>query len=308
MKRCLVFLVACAVLCVGLGGEAAAVWAEPLRVLVTVAPQRVIVERVAGERAQVVVLIPPGTSPHLFEPKPSLMAEVAHADLYFSVGLEFEKVWLPKFRAANPGLKVMAMDAGIDKLSMTAHEHPGETAEQYGAGQHSGTEVHDPHVWLSPELVKTMARTVRDALTQADADGADLYATNCEAFVSCVSVLQRDLQAQFADVASRRFMVFHPSWGYFAREFKLIQMPVEAEGSEPGPRELAELIAEAKEHGVRVVFVSPQFSRKAAAVIARELGGGLMEADPLAEDWAGNLRRVAARMARVLRDETVERQ
>lgn len=335
MKRLVaVFLV---VFCVALSGVALA---GPLRVLVTVAPQRAVVRAVAGERAVVSVMVPPGADPHTYEPKPSLMAEAARADVYFSIGLEFERIWLPRFRSANGGLAVVAMDAGIEKLPMEAHGHAGEHGEEHEAhgerehdhaamhadpehaavvrehhgeeaeaGHGHGHEEHghegvlDPHVWLSPELMAVMARTVRDALSAADPEGAAAYAAGCAAFEKRVAAMQADIRAGFAGLSSRRFLVFHPSWGYFAREFGLTQMAVEIGGSEPGPRELAGLLREAGEHGVRAVFVAPQFSRKTAGVVAVELGGTLVEADPLAGDWEANLRLVARRMAEAMKTE-----
>jgi len=318
--------VALAALALGVVGAASARAAQggPLRVLVTVEPQAWLVEQVAGPLAQVTVMVPPGADPHTFEPRPSQMAEVAQADLYLSLGLEFEGVWLPRFLAANPGLRVAAMDAGLAKLPMPAHGHDHPEGEGHDHGHPEGEvpghdhghpegEAHghdhdhaheaglpDPHVWLAPELMQAMAATTRDALTQADPANAQAYAAGCEAAVAKARALHADIVALFAGLAERRFMVFHPSWGYFAKEFGLVQMPVEGHGSEPGPRTMVKLVAEAREHGVRVVFVSPQFSQRSAGVVAQELGGALVEADPLARDWDTNLRAVAGRMARAM--------
>jgi zinc transport system substrate-binding protein len=313
----------------------------PLRVLVTIEPQAWLVERVAGPLAQVTVMVPPGADPHTFEPRPSQMAEVDRADLYLSLGLEFETVWLPRFLAASPGLKVVPMDAGIAKLPMPAHGHvtpkrsashghprarpsrttaptrrrratprasPMSTGEQpEGRGprsdhdhDHDHAGLPDPHIWLAPELMQVMAAATRDALTRADPANAQAYAAGCEAAVAEARAVHDDLAALFAGLTERRFMVFHPSWGYFAREFDLVQMPVEGRGSEPGPRTMVKLVAEAREHGVRAVFVSPQFSQRSAGVVAQEGGGALVEADPLARDWAANLRAVAGRMAKAM--------
>lgn len=292
----------------------------PLRVLVTIEPQAWLVERVAGPLAQVTVMVPPGADPHTFEPRPSQMAEVDRADLYLSLGLEFETVWLPRFLAASPGLKVVPMDAGIAKLPMPAHEHHHHEGEEHDHGHEGEAHEHhsgeapdhdhdhdhdhaglpDPHIWLAPELMQVMAAATRDALTRADPANAQAYAAGCEAAVAEARAVHDDLAALFAGLTERRFMVFHPSWGYFAREFDLVQMPVEGRGSEPGPRTMVKLVAEAREHGVRAVFVSPQFSQRSAGVVAQEVGGALVEADPLARDWAANLRAVAGRMAKAM--------
>jgi zinc transport system substrate-binding protein len=96
-------------------------------------------------------------------------------------------------------------------------------------------------------------------------------------------------------------MVFHPSWGYFAKEYELEQVPIEIEGKAPKPAQLTTLIRHAREHGIRVVFVQPQFSAKSAEMISREIGGHVVHVDPLAENWAGNLREVARKFITAVR-------
>lgn len=92
-------------------------------------------------------------------------------------------------------------------------------------------------------------------------------------------------------------MVFHPAWGYFARAYGLQQIAVEVEGKEPGPQTLARIIDAARREKVRVVFVQKQFSKTAAAAVAREIGGRVVDIDPLAEDFMGNTRTVAGALA-----------
>ena len=96
-------------------------------------------------------------------------------------------------------------------------------------------------------------------------------------------------------------MVFHPSWGYFARQYGLEQVPIEIEGKAPKPAQLAELIGHAKEQNIQIIFVQPQFSRKSAEVVAREIGGKVVFADPLAEDWLQNLADVAEKFRQAAR-------
>ena len=96
-------------------------------------------------------------------------------------------------------------------------------------------------------------------------------------------------------------MVYHPSWGYFADAYGLEQVPIEIEGKEPTPRELKGLITQAKELGVKVIFIQPQFSAKSAKVIANAIGAQVVLADPLAQNWAENLLLVAEKFEQVLR-------
>ncbi len=307
-------------LCLGLAaGAAPARAAEPLTVAVTIAPQEYFLKKVGGSRIAPLVLVPAGADPHVFEPKPRQMKELARAAVWFTVGLEMEEAWAERFKAANPGMQVVATDAGLAKLPMAAHHHeaegepghakaeehePGqEKAEEHGHGHEQAEEhehhhgLQDPHTWLSPALAKLQASAMARALAGLDPAGAAEYAANAAAFAAECDDLARDLATLLSDLPSRTFMVFHPSWGYFARDFGLVQLPIEVEGKEPSPRELASLVDEAREHGIRAIFVAPQFSRRTAGVVAREIGAGLVEADPLADDWADNLRRVARALA-----------
>jgi zinc transport system substrate-binding protein len=109
------------------------------------------------------------------------------------------------------------------------------------------------------------------------------------------------LKKLFSDVEGRKFMVFHPAWGYFAHAYGLTQIPVEIEGKEPKPAQLAELIRDARKQGIRVVFVQPQFSSKSAKLVAREIGGRVAVANPLAEAWLDNLRTLSENFKAALR-------
>jgi zinc transport system substrate-binding protein len=150
-------------------------------------------------------------------------------------------------------------------------------------------------VWLSPPLVKIQARHIADGLIAVDPANRSRYEENLAGFLREIEALDSDLKALFAGSPGARFMVFHPSWGYFAKAFGLEQVPIEIEGKEPKPAQLKELIHQAREHGIKVVFVQPQFSAKSAEMVAREIGGQVVAADPLAADWAENLREVGRR-------------
>ncbi|MEW5772397.1 MAG: zinc ABC transporter substrate-binding protein [Thermodesulfobacteriota bacterium] len=267
--------------------------ADPLTVAVTIAPQEYFLKKVGGGRVQPLLLVPAGADPHVYEPRPGQMKSLARAAAWLTTGLEMEEAWSARFRAVNPGMKVAATDAGIAKLTMAGRGHEGDGHAGDG-GRH---ELPDPHVWLSPSLAKVQAAAMRDALSALDPAGAAEYAANAEEFAAECDALAREVMTLLTDLPSRTFLVFHPSWGYFARDFGLAQLSIEAEGKEPSPRELARLVDQAREHGIRAIFVAPQFSRRTAGVVARELGAGLVEADPLAPDWADNLRRVARALA-----------
>jgi zinc transport system substrate-binding protein len=158
----------------------------------------------------------------------------------------------------------------------------------------------DPHIWLSPSLVKVQARTIYEALRALDPANGTEYAANLDAFHAQIDGLDADIKETLAGIDQRKFMVFHPSWGYFARDYGLEMIPVEVGGQEPSAAELAALIDRAKREGIGVVFAQPEFSTKAAETVATEIGGEVLLISPLAEDWMANMRSVANTFAEVL--------
>jgi zinc transport system substrate-binding protein len=266
-----------------------------LSVFVSIVPQKYFVQQIGGNLVAVQAMVAPGASPATYEPKPRQMAALSDAKLYLAIGVPFEKSWLAKLAAANPRMKVIHTDRAIAKRPMIAHDHGhGHEADAAAAGS-------DPHIWLSPPLVKIQARTILAALQEVDPGHGNVYTANYKDFEGRIDRLDADLKNILAGKAGLRFMVFHPSWGYFADTYGLIQVPIEIEGKAPKPAQLAALIRQARESGVRVVFVQPQFSTKSAQIVAREIGGQVVFADPLAEDWMVNLRSVAAKFQAALK-------
>lgn len=277
------------------------------KVVVSIVPQQYFVERIGGDLVDVSVMVQPGASPASYEPRPRQMTALSRARLYFSIGVPFESAWLPRMQSASPQLAFFAMDKEIDKRPMVRHRHHGHEHGHDGHGHEDHADagkqrgIADPHVWTSPPLVKKMAGVIRDALIEADPANGAVYRENHKAFVEDVETLDADLRRLFDQTERKRFMVYHPSWGYFAQAYGLKQIPIELEGKEPGPKELGELISHAEEDDIRVIFVQPQFSDSSAELIAKAIEGEVIKADPLAYDWIDNLRKVAAAFRTALR-------
>lgn len=285
--------------------------AARLSVFVSILPQKHFVQQIGKDLVDVKVMVQPGASPATYEPKPRQMADLAKTDIYFAVGVPFENVWLNKIAAANPDMKVIHTDDGVQKRAMVAHQHEldGHAEEQHESdhdhekGEHYEEVDHDkdhhggagldPHIWLSPPLVKVQGRTILNALSEADPAHRDSYEANFSAFTAQVDQLDAELKKIFSGKEGLQFMVFHPSWGYFAHAYGLEQVPIEIEGKNPKPAQLQKLIQHARENGIKVVFVQPQFSSKSAKLVAREIDGQVVFVNPLAENWVDNLRQVA---------------
>ena len=306
--------------------------ADKLSVFVSITPQKYFVQQIGMDLVDVQAMVQPGANPATYEPKPQQMADLSKTKIYFAVGVPFENAWLEKIAAANPDMQVVHTDHGIDKRAMAAHHHHDEAhAEEHhdtdhheaehghekdghheeGEHDHHAEAEHDedhhehagldPHIWLSPPLVKIQARNILDALQKADPAHGSVYEANFKAFTAQIDQLDANLKKTFAGKKGLQFMVFHPAWGYFADTYGLEQVPIEIEGKDPKPAQLKELIEHARENDIKVVFVQPQFSTKSAELVAREIGGQVAFANPLAEDWMANLREVADKFESALK-------
>lgn len=294
-------------LAAGAHGGAAA---ESMAVLVSVAPQQYLVDQVGGERVRTLALVGPGRDPHTYEPSPRQMVEASRARLYFRIGIDFEDVWLERIRQASPGLRVVDQREAVPLRQVEGPRH-GESRQRHGAGpEASGDGQHpaapapgrpDPHVWTSPPLAKRMAAQVRDELTRSDPAGALAYAAGYDRLASELDALDAEIRAALADAKGPRFLVFHPAWGYFADTYGLTQVPIEQGGKEPSARTLAALIEQARSTGAQVIFVGPRDNSTTAQALARALGGTVATVDPLAPDYADNLRRVTEAFRAALR-------
>lgn len=275
---------------------------------VTVAPQKYFVDKVSGGTVPVSVMVAPGSNPHAYEPRPRQMAELAKADIYFAIDDAFDRTWLKRIMAANPKIVVVNTAEGVAKIPVPEHHHHeedghGHDAEKHGEDGHDEEGALDPHIWLDPALVRIQVGHIRDGLAGVDPGRAEFYAANAESFLRELDELDREIRAVLDQLPQgrRTFLVFHPSWGYFAKAYGLTQAAIEVGGKEPSPREMAQIIAMGKKTGARVVFTQPQFSEKSARTIAAQIGATVLPLDDLSPDWADNMRKAARAFADALR-------
>lgn len=161
---------------------------DVLTVTVSISPQQYFVERIAGEEIEVNVMVEPGASPATYEPKPEQLAALSQSEVYFSIGVPFENVWLDKITEANPEMRIVDTTAGIQRVPIEAHSHEADADEDHSddeSDDHDHEEgAPDPHIWLSPSLVKVQARTIAEALIELDPDQQEIYEANLDAFLA----------------------------------------------------------------------------------------------------------------------------
>ena len=263
-----------------------------LAVVVSIPPQKYFVERVGGARVDASVLIGPGQSPHSYTPTPKQVAGLSDAALYFTVGVPMEETLVAKVREQQRGLKVVDMTRGIAHIK--EREHATEN------GNHLHGEM-DPHVWLNPRNAAAMVRTTAAELAALDPAHKREYESNRDALLHDLAALDKSLAKTLAPFRGRRFYVYHPAFGYFGQAYGLEQVAVETGGKEPTARRLEALVSQARAEHVRVIFVQPQFSPKSAERLALEIHGTVIPIDDLAEDYLGNMKRIARALEKGLK-------
>jgi ABC-type Zn uptake system ZnuABC Zn-binding protein ZnuA len=247
---------------------------ERIPVVVSIYPLKDMVQQVGGDRVRVDFIVPPGASPHTFEPKPSDMMKIHNAKLFVIVGAGLE-FWAGKAvrSAGDSRLKVLTLSDGLPLLNGTdAHD---EVHRSRGGSA-------DPHVWLDPLLAKEMVNSIAGALIELDPSRERYFRENAERFRAEIDRLDAFIAAKIRTFRIKDYVTFHSAWNYFSRRYGLRVLGVieESPGKEPSPRHIAQLVNDVKRTGTRVVFAEPQFSPKIAEVIAREAGVKVLFLDP----------------------------
>jgi len=255
---------------------AVAVAAEPLRVVVTVAPVHSLVARVMAGVGEPSLLMAPGTSPHGFAIKPSQARRLHDAQVVFWVGADLEAFLEKPLVGLSVRSKVVEL-VRVDGLELLASRPAGDwTDAEHGDGK-------DPHIWLDPRNAQAIVRTVVQVLGDADPANTVTYAANGANAVSDLVRLEADLRNRLMPVADRPYVVFHDAYGYFERRFSLhpVGAVMNSPDRRPGARRLAQLRQAMQETGVGCVFVEPQVKPALAETLARGTGARLAMLDPM---------------------------
>lgn len=244
--------------------------------------QKEFLQKIAGDSIEAVVLVESGTNPHDFEPKASDVRKVNSAVAYFSIGIEFEEVWLPRFKNQNKALQIFANDANIAKINFAAkahnHNHKRNKAHEHG----------DTHIWLSVKNAKLIAQNIYNSLKQLYP--TQDYTESYQQLIAEIDAVDQALKNILSTLPKhQKFVVFHPMLGYFARDYDLEEISIEMEGKSPKAKDMIAVINHIKDEKLHVIFAQPEFSTKSAEFIAKESGAKLGYFSPLQTPWGDNL-------------------
>lgn len=261
---------------------ASPVWAATLRITVSTPPHAFVTSEIGGPFVQVQTLIDKGQDPHTFAPTPKQIMDLDQAAIMFTTGLPFEKPLVSQIRARNKKLLIVDLTRGLP----THTDADGDI---------------DPHVWLSPPLLKIQAAVIAGTLSKADPAHAGEYKHNLARFTKALQKIDQRIKILLRPFAGRSFYVFHPAFSYFGTAYGLRQKAVEIGGGSPSPRQLARLIQQARADKVRIIFTAPQFDQRSAAVVAAAINGTVMPLNPLAHDVLKNFTKIARALETALK-------
>ncbi len=262
------------------------VWAEKLEVFVSILPQKFLVERIGGDVVHVSVMVKPGQSPETFEPSPKLMSLYANSNVYFTIGLPFEQVWIKRVASLNHAASIVHTEVS------SLHE---PTPTQGGHGHEF-----DPHTWLSPSLFLQQGELVLAELIRLSPQNKARFTANYQTLFNEVGQLHHELQTLFTALDKHAFITFHPAFSYFAKQYGLTQLAIEVAGKEPSAKQIAQIISSIKGKNVRYILIEKQFNQVIAKTIAQSIHAQLLVLDPLAFDYLANMRDIAYKINKAL--------
>jgi len=249
-------------------------------ITVSILPQRTFVQKIAGNDFEVNVLIPPGTSPAAYTLLPSQLKDINRSEIWFRIGhIGFEQSWKEKIQQANKNMKVVDLSEGLDLITT---DNVKNKDDKHAKG-------FDPHIWMSPTLVKQMCLKITKTLSQLNPEKESVYNANYVKFVNNIEILDQKIRNALRKYKGQQIITYHPSLSYYARDYGLIQHSLEPGGKEPTPQHMAEVIRLAKKEDIKIIYIQSDFDREHARVFAEEVDGKIIEIWPLDPEWSENL-------------------
>lgn len=255
-------------------------------IMVSILPQKTFVEKITGDDFHVSILIPHGANPSTYTLLPAQMADISNALIWFRMGyVGFELSFAEKIIQANSSMKVVDLSEGLDLIA-------------HGRGDSGRLTGVDPHIWLSPALVKKMAAAMLHQLIEISPAQKQKYEQNFKNFIREIDETDAGIRKLLSGFEGRQFITFHPSLSYFAREYGLVQLSLQQGGKDPTPAHIAQLVDAAESEKIRTIYIQSDFDRENARMFANEIGGEVVQVWPLNPAWSENL----LNMAQLLRD------
>lgn len=270
---------------------------------VSIPPKAYFVEKIAKDTADIHILIPPNSDEHSLDFKPSAVVALQKSAVYFTIGLELEEILRQKFSS----VKIIDISEGVEKMRDSyehnhahdlhkKHIHHSHDSHAHSSDSHKSGRK-DPHIWLDPILAKAIAKNISKSLSQIYPQNAKFYAQNLADFEKELDFLHAQISQILSTSKGKKFIIYHPSLGYFARRYDLVQIPVEILGKEPKAKDLQAIINLAKKEKIRTIFVQVGLAKNATKTLAKEIGANVIELHHLSREWDKTMLQIARQIA-----------
>ncbi|MFI3279679.1 MAG: zinc ABC transporter substrate-binding protein [Rikenellaceae bacterium] len=272
MKKNLLSKFSVMLLLLGLGGCSEQSANHENTIYVSISPIKQIAQLIVGSDFDIKVMVPAGGSPETFEPTPKQYIALNEARAVMSIGLiDFEMSLLSRIENQD---RLVNLSAGVETLEGScSHNHHGEH-------HHHGV---DPHIWTSPKELQRMAENCYNAIAKLYPDSLQ-YGQNYEALKISLDELDAKVAEAIATSGIKSFVIHHPAYSYYARDYGIEQVAIEEDGKDPSTRRIGEIIDRAREEGVTQILYQNQFPSTVVDVIAKDAGAAAISVDPLSED------------------------
>jgi zinc transport system substrate-binding protein len=253
---------------------------DKIGVAVSIGPEVEFVKAVGGDKVDVSLMMPPSADPHTYEPLPNQLSQVSTAKMYVEIGtsLEFETNYMDNIKAANPKMKIVNASKGINLLPNS---------------EEVNTNTTDPHDWVDPENAKIMVNNIYLGLVQVDPGNMDYYKKNRDVYLKQLDELNRNTTEILKDNNGTDILIYHPSFGYYAKRYNMTQVSAMINDEEPSPQRIAMMIDLAKQKNVKILYTEPQYSTKFMESIASQLGAQIITVNDLDENYLQNMNNIA---------------
>ena len=249
-------------------------------VVVSIGPEMEWANAVGGDKVDVTLMVPANADPHTYEPLPNQLTQVSNAKIYVEIGspLEFETNYMDKIRATNPNMLIVNASQGIQLIPNSAENE---------------TDTMDPHDWVDPKNAKIMVNNIYNGLVQVDPTDKDYFQKNRDQYLHQLDELDKNTTELLKGKQGTDILVYHPAFGYYAKDYNLSQIGAMINDEEPSPQRIAMMVNVAKQNNITVVYSEPQYDPKFMQSIASQVGAQVLTVNDLDEHYLQNMKNIA---------------
>ncbi len=280
MKRIITMIIVLSLTVILFSGCESPVSNEKPIIITSIVPMKTFIENIVGDHFEVIAIVPPGANPSNYEPSPQELTKISEASYYFTIGVPTEKSnILPKINDFNKDIKMIYVDQELAKVYDDLYFDNEESTR-------------DHHIWLSPKRVLVIIDIIQNRMMEAYPELSESFESNSEDYKKEIISLNQYIEDKSRLIINKSFIIYHPSYNYFAKEYGFEMVAIEEEGKEETAKGIEEVIHYALQNDIKVIFHQAEIDSQQATTIANEIGGITKMLEPLSADYIGSMKNV----------------